>query len=704
MSVPLRVLLIDDSEDDAALVLRELRHGGYEPTWERVDCAPALADALARQKWDLITCDYVMPSFSAPEALKLIHDRRIDVPVIIISGQVGEEVAVTAMKAGAHDYVSKHKLMRLCPAIERELHEAEVRRARRQAERRTAALLEVATDISGTLDLRELLSRVERRTAHVLPCDCVVTFYRDPASRMVRMISQYGLPAELVAAAQALVFRPREPFVGWLEGGKPLVLNDMHAQQWLSEDFCARFRIAALLAVPLRVGDDDLGGLAAVNSTPDHPFDQGQIDLCMGIARQLAVAVKAAETFHAQREEVQVSAALARIGRELIAALDAPGLLDRLCQVTTEALGCDSSHTLFWQAETDTFQPIAGYGATVEEQETARVMKVPRAMMAAMLDRLQHDDVTYAHAPPDILSEPDQERLGVGLTLCMALRRGADLIGIQVAMSRRRRKPFADTELRIARGIAQVASLALEHVRVVAELERADRLKSEFVATMSHELRTPINVIIGYTDLLIDGAFGALTPEQADPAQRVWHNARELHDLISATLDFSRLEAGRMPVEAVDVRLAQVIEQVKAETRELQSQTQLRFVWNVPADLPRVHTDPAKLKLVLKNLIRNAVKFTERGTVTLTAQPCDGGVEIAVSDTGIGIAPEIRPIIFEPFRQGDSSSTRRYGGVGLGLYIVRQLLDALGGGITVESEVDRGSTFRVRLPAAPTTP
>ena len=119
MSVPLRVLLIDDSEDDATLVLRELRHGGYEPTWERVDTAPALADALTRQAWDLITCDYVMPSFSAPEALKLIHDQHIDVPVIIISGQVGEEVAVTAMKAGAHDYVSKHKLMRLCPAMER---------------------------------------------------------------------------------------------------------------------------------------------------------------------------------------------------------------------------------------------------------------------------------------------------------------------------------------------------------------------------------------------------------------------------------------------------------------------------------------------------------------------------------------------------------------------------------------------------------
>jgi signal transduction histidine kinase len=119
----------------------------------------------------------------------------------------------------------------------------------------------------------------------------------------------------------------------------------------------------------------------------------------------------------------------------------------------------------------------------------------------------------------------------------------------------------------------------------------------------------------------------------------------------------------------------------------------------VGRNLPRVHTDAAKLRVVLKNLIGNAAKFTERGTITLAARAVDGGVEFSVSDTGIGIAPEVLAVIFEPFRQGDSSSTRRHEGVGLGLYIVRRLLDLMGGQITVESTSGKGSTFCVWLPA-----
>ncbi len=133
-STPLRVLLVEDSEDDAALLLHELRRGGYEPQWERVDTAAALTAALQRQEWDVITCDWVMPQLSAPAALRLIQERGVDTPAIIVSGEVGEEVAVTAMKAGAVDYVSKHRLARLVPVVARELREAQVRRARRHAE------------------------------------------------------------------------------------------------------------------------------------------------------------------------------------------------------------------------------------------------------------------------------------------------------------------------------------------------------------------------------------------------------------------------------------------------------------------------------------------------------------------------------------------------------------------------------------------
>ena len=139
----------------------------------------------------------------------------------------------------------------------------------------------------------------------------------------------------------------------------------------------------------------------------------------------------------------------------------------------------------------------------------------------------------------------------------------------------------------------------------------------------------------------------------------------------------------------------------RAEARVAWRRPGLDFIWNVPPTLPRLHTDRMKLKVVVKNLVANAVKFTERGSVTIAARLVEGGIEVSVSDTGIGIAPEALPIIFEPFRQVDSSQTRPNGGVGLGLYIVRRLLDALGATIGVESEVGRGSTFRVGIPLAP---
>src|SRR6266498_517678 len=146
MNVPLRVLLIEDSDDDAALVVRTLRRGGYDLTYTRVESAEAMRDALARHPWDLVISDYSMPQFSGPAALQLLHEVGIDLPFIIVSGTIGEEPAVAAMKAGAHDFLMKGNLTRLIPAVARELREAVERRERRQAEARFASVLDATAE------------------------------------------------------------------------------------------------------------------------------------------------------------------------------------------------------------------------------------------------------------------------------------------------------------------------------------------------------------------------------------------------------------------------------------------------------------------------------------------------------------------------------------------------------------------------------
>lgn len=156
----------------------------------------------------------------------------------------------------------------------------------------------------------------------------------------------------------------------------------------------------------------------------------------------------------------------------------------------------------------------------------------------------------------------------------------------------------------------------------------------------------------------------------------------------------------RLPLEVQEVALPQLVEEIKTEIGDWRDRADLQFVWRIAPGLPVLRTDPLKLKIVIKNLLSNAVKFTEQGSIAVDVHPRQGGIEIEVTDTGIGMASEVLPVIFDAFRQVESSMTRRYGGVGLGLYLVRRFLDLLGGAITVESEVGRGSTFRIMLPLA----
>ena len=229
--------------------------------------------------------------------------------------------------------------------------------------------------------------------------------------------------------------------------------------------------------------------------------------------------------------------------------------------------------------------------------------------------------------------------------------------------------------------------------------ETANRLKSEFLATMSHELRTPLHIILGYLELVTEGETGPLQEQALSTLGRIREKTFELFELITAVLDVSRLEAGRLPVDLQTVQIAEVLAVLQEEMQDLQVASPLTFVWQNAAQLPLLTTDLHKLKTILKNLIANAIKFTEQGNLTVAAQSCSGGVEISVTDTGIGIPAEALATIFEPFRQVDGSDTRSYGGVGLGLHIVQRLVELLQGTITVESEVGRGSTFRVWLPA-----
>jgi signal transduction histidine kinase len=232
------------------------------------------------------------------------------------------------------------------------------------------------------------------------------------------------------------------------------------------------------------------------------------------------------------------------------------------------------------------------------------------------------------------------------------------------------------------------------------ELERAYRLKSEFLASMSHELRTPINALLGYTSLMRDRIYGELTPRQEEALGRMYAASQHLLELVNDVLDLAKIEAGKMPIHLEQVDLALLIREISLTIEPMVRGKKLDYRLDLDADLPAIETDRTKVKQILLNLLSNAVKFTSNGSVSLAARiaPDGAGVEIAVRDTGIGIRSDDMEKIFEDFRQVDQSSTREYGGTGLGLSITRKLLHLLGGTVRVESCAGEGSTFTVRLP------
>jgi PAS domain S-box-containing protein len=527
---------------------------------------------------------------------------------------------------------------------------------------------------------------------------------------------EYCKVLELLPDGKALLLRAG---VGWKDGlvghatldagtdsqagytllsNEPVIVEDLRAERRfrgpsLLHDHTVVSGMSVIIAGPNRPF-----GVLGAHTTKRRTFTHDDIHFLQAIANMLAIAIERKQFEERRQEEAKVSATLARVGRELVASLDTAAILHNLCFLTTEALDCDYSSTILWRPEENVYVPAASHGHAAEQVEMVRALRIPQQAMEGVIARLRVQDVVEVASDQDFAPQALLQQFGVTSVLYLALRRGHDFIGFQTA-AYRGGMGLSLSQKRIAGGITQLASLALENARLLEQAQRANQLKSDFLTVMSHELRTPLGIVMGYNDLLLEGIFGPLTSAQVESLQKTKRAVSAELQLLTDLLEVSRLETGRLPVACQEVDLKELLREVAEETQELlKEKPAVRLEWQVALELPPIYTDRTKLKAVLGNLLNNAVKFTDKGSVTVDASALAKGVEITVTDTGIGIAPEVRPILFEMFRQGESPMTRRHGGVGLGLYIVKHFLELLEGTVTVESEVGRGSTFRVWVP------
>ncbi len=264
---------------------------------------------------------------------------------------------------------------------------------------------------------------------------------------------------------------------------------------------------------------------------------------------------------------------------------------------------------------------------------------------------------------------------------------------------------FDNTAVGLMETFANQAAIAIENARLFHELQEtntqlevASRHKSEFLANMSHELRTPLNAIIGYSELLTEEAEDLGHDMYAQDLAKINSAARHQLMLINDILDLAKIEAGRMTIYTEDFDIAAVIESVESMVAPLAATNGNSLTIECPEDAGTMHADVTKVRQSLFNLVSNAAKFTEAGSITLIVSPEPDRVEFAVSDTGIGMTEEQVGRLFQAFTQAESSTSKRYGGTGLGLALTREFCRLMGGDISVVSAPGEGSTFTVSLP------
>ncbi len=533
----------------------------------------------------------------------------------------------------------------------------------------------------------------------------------------------YGISPEDVAMLQAEVF-PMRPDVGSSIGRAIIRRATVHIEDIRSDP---QFKVSALqtreeyrtaLSVPMLRGG---GAVGVINlwRREVRPFSQTHIDMVQTFADQAVIAIENVRLFKELKartgeltRSVNELTALGEVSRTLSSSLDLETVL-RTIVIRANQLG-GTAGCVIWEYDEsgEAFRLRASHYA--DERDAAilsgsgGVTTIPRGQglttqVVALRQPVQISDIAAEGAYDSPVRQPLIDA-GHRALLGVPLLSEDEVIGV-LAVTRKTPGEFEPDVVRLLSTFATQSALAIQNARLFREievkgreLEAASRHKSEFLANMSHELRTPLNAIIGFSEVLSERMFGELNEKQEEYLKDIYASGQHLLSLINDILDLSKIEAGRMELELADFHLPQAIENALVLVRERALRRRITLEQSIDPRLGEMRGDERKIKQVLLNLLSNAIKFTpEGGRIEVRAKPVNGAVEVSVSDTGVGIAPEDQQAIFEEFRQVGTAA-KKVEGTGLGLALSRKFIELHGGRIWVQSQVDIGSTFTFTIP------
>ncbi|HXX12287.1 MAG TPA: GAF domain-containing protein, partial [Burkholderiales bacterium] len=469
--------------------------------------------------------------------------------------------------------------------------------------------------------------------------------------------------------------------------------------------------VRSMLGVPL-MRDQVPIGVFGLARTRIEPYTAKQVELVTTFADQAVIAIENTRLFSELRERteelgrsVEELKALGEVGTAVSSTLDVDTVLKTILTHANKLAGTHAGQIFDYDEATEELHPRATVGYTEDIDAVIRRTPIRKGegvtgQAVARRQPVQVPDVAvkgaYDSRLRDLLIESGYRAL-----LAVPLIREDQVMGA-LTIARTEPGEFPRQVVDLMTTFASQSALAMQNARLFHQLEIASQHKSTFLANMSHELRTPLNAIIGYSEMLQEDAADEGADTLVPDLKKVNAAGKHLLELINSILDLSKIEAGKMELHLEDFEVPAIAADIAAVVQPLAEKNGNRLEVKCNAEVGSMHADLTKVRQVLFNLLSNACKFTERGAVSLAVQrdqSADGGwLSFSVMDTGIGISPEQLGRLFEEFSQADATTTRKYGGTGLGLAVSRRLCRLMGGDITVTSEPGKGSTFTVRLP------
>ncbi|MEH2117428.1 response regulator [Nostoc sp.] len=779
----LRFLLLEDNPLDAEVIHLTLTDGGVECELLRVETSAEFVKVLETNAFNLILADYTLPGFDGISALKIAQKLCPDTPFIFVSGSMGEELVIEALKLGATDYVLKRNLQRLVPCVERALREAEEKRNRQRAEkalRRSEARL------------HQVAAKLPHGAVFIVDRDLRYQLAEGEALEWVGMSPENFVGKTLWEALGPTLAASYEPYLRQAFNGESFSLEHYsHDRYYISHGTPLRNdrgEVDGVLAISYDITNRKQTEIALKQSetrlrlmvasakeyaifTVDPKavitswsagaerllgYSEAEIIGCDSrclytpednaqdrAGRELQTAQTQGqaenECWHMRkdgsrfwgsgfvmpiREEADDVQGFIKIMRDVTLQRQADERLRLLYDITSDLLEVEQPmtlmHNLFGKlapqlgldyyynyiVESKDNRPrlhLQNYeGISQEIIETIKWLEfgedlcgwVAQERQQLVFDRAQI--ATHPHAQT-------HRDLGATVYVGQPLIVQERLLGT-ICFASCTRTRFTSEEIDLLQLMSEQIAIALDRANLIVsiqqhaeQLQRANQIKDEFLAVLSHELRSPLNPILGWTQLLQKGKLNAA--RQREALITIERNAKLQSQLIEDLLDISRIMRGKLSLTVAPLNLISVISAALETVRLAAEAKNIDLRIDLDPTAP-ISGDAARLQQVVWNLLTNAVKFTpDNGQVIIELRQIAGQAQIRVIDTGIGIQPEFIPHVFEYFRQEDSSTTRRFGGLGLGLAIVRQIVELHGGTVKAESlGENQGATFIVQIP------